>query len=217
MKNSILKILKEELSKSNFERSVDSLGELLSSEGYGVELDAIKKYVKKYIIKNNFTIKFLNSCGAGFAGVRTKNQIIICSPSSMGTLGDFIYTIFHEIRHEHQISTIKMKNPLSEFDLNDFEKLNEEYWEMELDADQFAKNKVATLVQSLKIPIDLAKKTFGLSGYISQYPSMSKSIRNNLENIVNTIKKMKEDGIPYEDIQDHPFVKKHLENLEDFI
>lgn len=177
----------------------------------------IDKFVSDYIIKNNINIKFLNSCSAGFAGVRTRDQVIICSPSQMGTIGDFLYTIFHEIRHEHQIRDMKMRNPLTEFDLEDFESLADQYWEMELDADRFAKKMVAEIVIDLKIPIDDAKSLFRLSPYIEKYPSMSSMVRSHLSQIVNGIKQLKKSGAEYEDIQDHPMVKRFIDKLEDFI
>lgn len=177
----------------------------------------IGKFVSDYIKKNNINIKFLNFCNTGFAGVRTRDQVIICAPSQMGTIGDFLYTIFHEIRHEHQIRDIKMLNPLSEFDLEDFESLSDQYWDMELDADKFAKQMVAKIVVEQRIPIDSAKKLFALSPYVEQYPSMSKMVKIYLHQIVNGIKEMKKSGVKYEDIQDHPIVKKYIDKLEDFI
>jgi hypothetical protein len=38
-----------------------------------------------------------------------------------------------------------------------------------------------------------------------------------IKNIVVGIKKMRQSGIEYTDISDHPMVKLHLEKLEDFI
>lgn len=35
--------------------------------------------------------------------------------------------------------------------------------------------------------------------------------------IVHQIKEIKKSGVKYEDIQDHPIVKKHLDKLEDLI
>jgi len=75
---------------------------------------------------------------------------------------------------------IKMLNPLTDFDLEDFEALSEQYWEMELDADQFAKNMVAKIVIKLNIPIDVAKNLFTLSPYIENYPSMSRMVTSSL-------------------------------------
>ena len=201
---------------SNFSRLLDQFKQRFPDE-LKSKVDVIEKFVVDYINKNNITIKFLNSCGTGFSGVRTKDQVIICSPTNMRTIGDFLYTIFHEIRHEKQIRDIKMDNPLNDYDLNDFEKLYNQYWEMELDADQFAKNMVAKLVIKLNIPIWFAKSQFGLSHYVEQYPSMSKSVEMSLRSIIKTIQYIKKSGGEYEDIQDHPMVKIHIDKLENFI
>jgi hypothetical protein len=135
----------------------------------------------------------------------------------METIGDFLYTIFHEIRHEQQIRDLKMLNPLTDFDLEDFEALYEQYWNMELDADEFAKEMVAKLVIKLGISIDIAKKLFSLSPYVQQYPRMSNMVRGSIQQIINDIKQIKKSGGQYEDIQDHPVVKRHIDKLEDFI
>lgn len=181
------------------------------------KVDVIEKFIVDYINKNEIKVKFLNSCSTGFSGVRTRDQVIICSPMNMKTMGDFLYTIFHEIRHEQQVRDIKMLNPLTDFDLEDFEALAEQYWEMELDADQFAKNMVAKIVIKLGIPIEDAKNLFTLSPYIQNYPSMSKMVTSSLAQIVAGIKQMKKSGAEYEDIQDHPMVKRFIDKLENFI
>ena len=181
------------------------------------KVDVIENYVANYIQENNINVKFLNSCNAGFKGVRTRDQIIICSPFGMETIGDFLYTIFHEIRHEQQIRDLKMLNPLTDFDLEDFEALYEQYWNMELDADKFAKEMVAKLVIKLGIPIDIAKKLFSLSLYVQQYPTMSNMVRGGIQQIINDIKRIKKSGGEYTDIQDHPVVQRHIDKLEDFI
>jgi hypothetical protein len=201
---------------SNLSRLLDKFKNNFPDE-FKPKVDTIEKFIVEYIIKNELNVRFLNSCSAGFAGVRTRDQIIICSPSNMKTIGDFLYTIFHEIRHEQQMADIKMPNPLQDFDLEDFEKLYEQYWEMELDSDQFAKNMVAKLVIKLGIPIGLAKKQFGLSEYIKDYPNMSQMVKQQMRHIINNIKEIKKSGAEYIDIQDHPMVKRHLERLEDFI
>ena len=201
---------------SNLSRLLDKFKNNFPDE-FKPKVDIIEKFVVGYIIKNELNVRFLNSCGTGFAGVRTRDQIIICSPSNMNTIGDFLYTIFHEIRHEQQMADIKMPNPLQDFDLEDFEKLYQQYWEMELDSDQFAKNMVAKLVIKLGIPIGLAKKQFGLSEYIKNYPNMSQMVKQQMRYIINNIKEIKKSGAEYIDIQDHPMVKRHLEKLEDFI
>ena len=201
---------------SNFSKLLDRFREDFPKE-YQSKVNVIEKFVIDYITKNGIVVKFLNSCSVGFGGVRTRDQVIICSPSQMQNIGDFLYTIFHEIRHEQQIRDIKMSNPLSDYDLEDFENLYYQYWEMELDADQFAKNMVAKIIIKLRIPIEVAKKYFSLSPYIEKYPSMSQMIRSSVMQIVNDIKRIKKSGGQYDDIQDHPIVKRHLEKLEDFI
>lgn len=176
----------------------------------------VKNFIIKYITTHGYKIKLQKSCQTAYAGVRLKDYIIICSPSELTTFGDFIYTLFHEIRHESQISKIKMTDPLSEMDLEDFENLYKQYWEMELDADQFAKNMVGQIVKSLKIPMDIAVRELSLSEYIKNYPSMSKTIENYLKQIVNDIKRLKKSG-EYEGLHDHPLIKRNLDKLESLL
>ena len=201
---------------SNFSRLLDKFKNSFP-EDLQSKVDVIENFVVGYIQENDLNVKFLNSCSAGFKGVRTRDQIIICSPFGMETIGDFLYTIFHEIRHEQQIRDLKMLNPLTDFDLEDFEALYEQYWNMELDADKFAKEMVAKLVIKLDIPIDIAKKLFSLSLYVQQYPTMSNMVRGSIQQIINDIKRIKKSGGEYTDIQDHPVVKRHIDKLEDFI
>ena len=201
---------------SNFSRLLDKFKNSFP-EDLQSKVDVIENFVVGYIQENDLNVKFLNSCTAGFKGVRTRDQIIICSPISMETIGDFLYTIFHEIRHEQQIRDLKMLNPLTDFDLEDFEALYEQYWNMELDADKFAKEMVAKLVIKLGIPIDIAKKLFSLSPYVQQYPTMSNMVRGGIQQIINDIKRIKKSGGEYTDIQDHPVVQRHIDKLEDFI
>jgi hypothetical protein len=201
---------------SNFSRLLEKFKNSFPSE-LESKVDAIENFVVNYIRDNEINVKFLNSCSSGFKGVRTRDQVIICSPIQMETIGDFLYTIFHELRHEEQMRDLKMLNPLTDFDLEDFEALYKQYWEMELDADAFAKNMVAKIVIELNIPIEIAKKLFSLSPYVQQYPSMSKMVRGGIQQIINDIKQIKKSGGQYEDIQDHPIVKRHIDKLEDFI
>ena len=201
---------------SNFSRLLDKFKNSFP-EDLQSKVDVIENFVVNYIQENDLNVKFLNSCTSGFKGVRTRDQIIICSPISMETIGDFLYTIFHEIRHEQQIRDLKMLNPLTDFDLEDFEDLYEQYWNMELDADKFAKEMVAKLVIKLEIPIDIAKKLFSLSLYVQQYPTMSNMVRGSIQQIINDIKRIKKSGGEYTDIQDHPVVQRHIDKLEDFI
>jgi hypothetical protein len=212
MEHLIRKYLLEHESQSNFDKVVNRLGQDIDSE----ILDKIKNYVKSFIQDGGYTVKFLNSCSAGFLGVRTKKQVIICSPNSM-SFGDFIYTIFHELRHEEQMSVLKIKNPLVDMDLEDFENLSEKYWNLEMDADNEAKKNVAKMVLNLNISEELSKKYFKLSQYIENYQMASNMIKFQLKGLVADIIRMKKEGLEYTDIQDHPIVKRHLDKLEDFI
>ena len=201
---------------SNFSRLLDKFKNSFPQD-LKSKVDLIENFVVNYIQENDINVKFLNSCSVGFKGVRTRDQVIICSPIQMETIGDFLYTIFHEIRHEQQIRDLKMINPLTDFDLEDFEALYEQYWKMELDADKFAKEMVAKLVIKLEIPIDIAKKLFSLSPYVQQYPNMSNMVKSQLMQLINDIKRIKKSGGEYTDIQDHPIVQRHIDKLEDFI
>jgi hypothetical protein len=206
----------DETKESNFDKLLNKFKENFPDE-LKSKSDAIKNFVVNYVKEKGYTIKFLNSCNAGFGGVRTKNQIIICSPSNMYTIGDFLYTLFHEMRHEQQMSEFKEKNPLTDYDLDDFETLYEQYWNMELDADEFGKEMIAKLVMALDIPLDFAKHQFSLSQYIKQYPFMSETIKYNIKAVIKQIKELKNAGVEFTDIQDHPIVKRHLDKLENFL
>jgi hypothetical protein len=215
MKTNLRKIIREELTVlSNFDKLMNSFRKDFPQELQS-KVDSISSYVKEYVRENGFNIKFLNSCRTGFKGVRTNQFIIICSPMQIEKIGDFLYTIFHEIRHEEQISKLKINNPLIG-QLEDFEKLFEDYWKLELDADEFAKKKISELVLKFGIPIGTAKQNFSLSPYVENYPSTSKMVKNYMKTIVDDIKNMRKSGMEYNDIADHPVVKNHLEKLEDF-
>ena len=210
-----MKEQEEVVKTSNFDRILNKFREGFPNE-YKNEIDTISDDVKSFIRENNYTIKFLNSCSAGFSGVRTDKAIIICSPLHMASVGDFLYTIFHEIRHEQQISIFKMGNPTID-SLDDFEELSEKYWEMELDADRFAKKKIAEIVMKSKMPVEIAKVLFRLSHYVEDYPSLSKMVKFQITKIANQLKQLRDSGQEIKDISDHPFVKQHLDKLEEFI
>jgi hypothetical protein len=215
MKTNLRKIIREELTVlSNFDKLINSFRSDFPQDLQN-KVDGISLYVKNYVRENGFNIKFLNSCRTGFKGVRTNNFIIICSPMQIENIGDFLYTIFHEIRHEEQMGKLKIDNPLTG-QLEDFEKLFEDYWKLELDADEFAKKKISELVLKFGIPIGTAKQNFRLSPYVENYPSTSKMVKNYMKTIVDDIKNMRKSGMEYNDIADHPVVKNHLEKLEDF-
>jgi len=209
----IRKILTEEQKQSNLDRVIDSLGGGIDSE----LLNRIKHYIKSYIQDRGYTVKFLNSCSTGFSGVRTEKQVIICSPMTMSSIGDFIYTIFHELRHEDQMTTLQMENPLTDMDLEDYEELSEQYWNMEMDADTSAKKEVAKMILDLGIPIEEAKKNFRLAQHIENYQYSSNMVKAYIQRLVMDIIRMKKDGLEFNDIQDHPLVKRHLDKLEEFI
>jgi hypothetical protein len=209
----IRKILTEEQTQSNLDRVIDSLGKGIDSE----LLNRIKHYIKSYIQDRGYTVKFLNSCSTGFSGVRTKKQVIICSPMTMSSIGDFIYTIFHELRHEDQMTTLQMENPLTDMDLEDYEELSEQYWNMEMDADTSAKEEVAKMILDLGIPIEEAKQNFRLAQHIENYQYSSNMVKAYIQRLVMDIIRMKKDGLEFNDIQDHPLVKRHLDKLEEFI
>jgi predicted Zn-ribbon and HTH transcriptional regulator len=209
----IRKILTEQQKQSNLDRVIDSLGNHIDSD----LLDRIKHYIKSYIQDKGYTVKFLNSCSTGFSGVRTENQVIICSPMTMSSIGDFIYTIFHELRHEDQMTKLQMENPLTDMDLEDFEELSEQYWNMEMDADQSAKEEVAKMILELGIPMEDAKQNFRLSNHIENYQYASNMVKSYIQRLVMDIIRMKKDGLEFNDIQDHPMVKRHLDKLEEFI
>jgi hypothetical protein len=214
----IKKLLREQVeSQSNFEKLMDRFRENFPEE-YKDKVDEISEFVRNYILDHGFQIKFLNSCSTGFYGVRTKKFIIICSPNTMQKIGDFIYTIFHEIRHEEQMSEnmLNLPNPLTG-DMEDFEELYRNYWQLELDADEFAKKKVAELILKLGLPLEIASEQFSLSPYVQNYAGASLMVKKQIKDIVGQIKNMKKMGMSYEDISDHPFVKQHLDKLEDFI
>jgi len=215
MKTNLRKIIREELTVlSNFDKLINSFRSDFPQDLQN-KVDSISLYVKNYVRENGFNIKFLNSCRTGFKGVRTNNFIIICSPMQIENIGDFLYTIFHEIRHEEQIGKLKIDNPLTG-QLEDFEKLFEDYWKLELDADEFAKKNISELVLKFGIPIGTAKQNFRLSPYVENYPSTSKMVKNYMKTIVDDIKNMRKSGMEYNDIADHPVVKNHLEKLEEF-
>ena len=212
----LMKEQEEVVRTSNFDKVIDKFKSSFPEE-HKNEVDKISDYVKSYIRDNNYTIKFLNSCSTGFSGVRLDKAIVICSPNFMSGIGDFLYTIFHEIRHEQQIGNIKMSNPLTDYDLEDFEKIAKQYWDLEMDADRFGKEMIAKLIIKLGLPIDTAKENLGLSGYIENYPLTSKMVLSQLKMIIDSIKQIKKSGGEYTDIQDHPMIKRHLDKLENFI
>lgn len=202
--------------ESNFDRLVNKFKSDVP-DNVKVEIDKISVFIKKFVTENGFLIKFYNSCSTGFSGVRTKNFIIICSPQMFHTISDFVYVIFHEIRHEIQINRLMKQNPLSG-DIEDFEEFFRHYWDLEMDADEFAKERTKYIIDILNLSDEEKKKYFKIGYQITNYPMMSSMIKNAtlpLFNQVLEIKKSLPDGEKV-DVSDLPLVKRIMDKLEDF-
>jgi hypothetical protein len=210
LKGTIRRILREDTEiKSNYQKVIDNFKKILP-ERYSEKIDEVFMYIKDFIDKEGFQIKVLNNCQVIFKGVRTKNFIVICSPESYTSLAELVYIIFHEIRHEIQMGKLGQINPLSG-DLENFDELYEMYWEMEMDAHEYA----IEWVDKIGDIINLPKEYYKLSPMITKYPTMSHMVRDQIVNINEMIKELKRKGYDYNDISDLPFVKKHLDKLEE--
>ena len=205
----IKRILREEiLPQSNYQKIIDNFKVLLPIE-YHEQLDNIFNHIKNFIENEGFTLKVLNNCQVPFRGVRTRDFIIICSPQNYTNLAELVYILFHEIRHEIQMGRLNQVNPLSG-DLEDFEELYNMYWDMEMDAHEYAikwVNKIGNM-------INLPEKYYKLSPMVINYPSMGHMVRNQIEQINKTIQDLKQKGYDYGDISDLPNIKILLDRLE---
>jgi hypothetical protein len=209
LKESIRKVLKEDTEiKSNYQKVIDKFKKILPKE-YSEKVDEVFEYIKDFINKKGFNLKVLNNCQVPFKGTRTKDFIIICSPELYSSLPDLIYIIFHEIRHEIQMGELKQINPLSG-DLENFDELYDIYWKMEMDAHDYA----IEWVDKIGNMINLPKEYYKLSSMVTSYPSMGHMVRDQIVVINKTIQELKKNGYDYNDISDLPFVKKHLDKLE---
>jgi len=207
---SIGRILREDNEiKSNYQKVINNFKKILP-ESYSEKIDEVFMYIKDFIDKEGFQIKVLNNCQFIFKGVRTKNFIIICSPESYTSLAELVYIIFHEIRHEIQMGELGQINPLSG-DLENFDELYKMYWEMEMDAHEYA----IDWVNKIENIINLPKRYYKLSSIITEYPTKSHMVRDQIVSINKMIKELKRKGYEYNDISDLPFVKKHLDKLEE--
>jgi hypothetical protein len=201
--------------KSNFDNLIDKF-KVNVPDNIKKEIDRVSDFIKKYVSENNFVIKFHNSCSTGFAGVRTRNFIIICSPQTFNNISDFIYVIFHEIQHEIQMGRLMKTNPLSG-DIEDFENFFESYWELELDADTVAKEKTDFIISLLNITNEEKTKYFKISPYINNYPMMSEMIKNATRPLFYQVMEIK-NSLPSDqkvDVSDLPIVKRILDKLEE--
>jgi hypothetical protein len=128
----------------------------------------------------------------------------------MQNLAIFVYVLFHEMKHEIQMSEFGLESSYMG-DIEDFEKFYDVYWEMEMDADRYAKNWVKKIGDILKLPEEYYK----LDSMIENYPMMSNSVKSTMVHLHNQVQKLKKEGMSYNDISDLDVVKKHLEKLED--
>lgn len=194
--------------KSNYQQIIDNFKSLLPDE-YHNKVDEVFDHIKNYIESEGFTIKVLNGCSVPFRGVRTNNFIIICSPQSLKSLADLVYILFHEIRHEIQVSRMNKPDSLIN-DYDDIEELFEIYWEMELDAHDYGLEWVNKIDKIIGLPKDL----YQLSKNIIDYPTAGRTIKFQIEQLHKIVKDLKKKGHEVNDILDLPIVKNYVDRLE---
>lgn len=201
--------ISEEIEVSNYQSVINNFKKILPNE-YSDRVDVVFNHIKDFIEKEGFVIKVLNNCFTSFKGVRTKNYIILCSPSTYSSLADLVYIMFHEIRHEIQTSKLKKINPLSG-DIENFDELYEIYWELEMDAHNYG----IEWVKKVGDMINLPEKYYTLTPMVTQYPTMSKMVKSHLEYVNKEINDLKRKGYDYDDIGDLPMIKNLIDKLED--
>lgn len=198
---------------SNYETVINHFKGLVNdSPKYSNRIDIIFKFIKDFITNEGFSVKVLNNCAVPFRGVRTKDGIIICSPTSYRSLSDLVYILFHEIRHEIQMGKMDLQDPLSG-DIEDFEEFYKIYWDMEIDAHNYGME----WVETIKELVDLPEELYKVSPQITNYPSMSHMVRNQLVGIHKMIVEMKKNSDDFSGSSDLPMVKQHIHKLESFI
>jgi len=194
---------------SNYDKIIDKFRKDIPEDkmkGYNL----ISEKIKDFIQDRGYTIKVLNSCNTGFKGVRTKNMIILCSPEMLPNFASFVYILFHELKHEQQMSDFDMKDSYMG-DIEDFEEFFKIYWEMEMDADNYGKDWVKKIGDVLKLPNDV----YYLDKMIEHYPTMSTMVRQMMLHLHREVQTLKSRGMTYTDISDLDVVKRHLNSLED--
>jgi hypothetical protein len=194
---------------SNYDKVINKFRKKIPEdkmEGYNLIADKIKDFVKE----KGYVVKVLNSCNTGFKGVRTNKAIIICSPEMFPNFASFVYILFHELRHEQQMSEFNLRDSYMG-DIEDFEEFYKIYWDMEMDADRYGKEWVKKIGDVLKLPEDV----YYLDGMIKNYPSMSNQVRQMTSHLHREIQILKSRGMDYSDISDLDVVKRHLQSLED--
>jgi hypothetical protein len=194
---------------SNYDRVIDKFRKDIPEDKMK-EYDLISEKIKDFIQDRGYTIKVLNSCSTGFKGVRTSNMIILCSPNMFSNFAVFVYILFHELKHEQQMSDFDMKDSYMG-DIEDFEEFFKIYWEMEIDADNYGKDWVKKIGDVLKLPQDV----YHLDLMIESYPTMSNMIKQMMLHLHREVQTLKSKGFNYTDIGDLDIVKRHLQNLED--
>jgi hypothetical protein len=194
---------------SNYERVIDNFRNDIPEDKIN-EFNLIAEKIKDFVQDRGYTIKVLNSCNTGFKGVRTSNMIILCSPETFPNFASFVYILFHELKHEQQMSDFDMKDSYMG-DIEDFEEFFKIYWDMEMDADSYGKDWVKKIGDVLKLP----KESYHLDRMIESYPSMSNMIRQMMLHLHTEVQTLKSKGFTYTDIGDLDIVKRHLHNLED--
>ena len=194
---------------SNYERVIDKFRRD-SPEDKLKAFNLIASKIKDYAQDRGYTIKVLNACNTGFRGVRTSNAIIICSPDTFPNFASFVYVLFHELKHEQQMSEFDLKDSYMG-DIEDFEEFYKIYWDMEMDADRYGKDWVKKIGDVLK----LSDKEYFLDKMVENYPTMSGMIKQMMTQLHNHVQILKKQGMTYTDISDLDIVKKHLDKLED--
>lgn len=194
---------------SNYERVINKFRKDIPEDKMK-EYDLIAEKIKDFVQDRGYVVKIINACNTGFRGVRTNKAIILCSPESFPNFATFVYVLFHELRHEQQISEYNIKDSYMG-DIEDFEEFFKFYWEMELEADNYGKDWVKKIGNVLKLPEDV----YRLDNMIENYPSMSNMVKQFTLHLHREIQTLKSRGMSYEDISDLDIVKKHLQTLED--
>ena len=194
---------------SNYNRVIDGFKNKIPYE-YHHNLDVMFDKVKDFIQDRGFNLKVINGCQTGYRGVRTRDSIILCSPESIPNLASFVYVLFHELKHEQQMSEFGLEDSYMG-DSEDFEEFYNIYWDMEMDADKYGKDWVKKIGDVLKLP----EEYYQLDQMITNYPMMSTMVRQMMTQLHNQVQKLKKQGMTYTDISDLDIVKRHLDKLED--
>jgi len=194
---------------SNYEKIISKFRKDIPLEKHK-EFNLIAEKIKDFIQDRGYNLKILNACNTGFKGVRTSRVIILCSPDTLSNFAIFVYILFHELRHEQQMSEFDLEDSYMG-DIENFEEFYKIYWDMELDADRYGKEWVKKIGDFLQLPRDV----YHLDNMIESYPTMSGMVRQMMSNLHKQVRVFKEQGMSYTDISDLDIVKQYLHRLED--